>query len=213
MADMAEIYALWSTRDGRVRYVGEFGDRLAQFKEHEGRWSNQYLVRRWFHDEWRHGYLIGHALLDTCPYDKRYEVEREWIWRFPRADLLNVHKKRPWWNPTPASCTRVTEIDNYMRRHKSNFEGFHNIHYDSHMGYFRVLVYDGDAARWLEGDELPGGSEPIWFSDLARAVSARDNEQHFYRALMKSRRREGIIEGQKREQERFRTEGGFVWGD
>jgi hypothetical protein len=210
---MAEIYALWSTRDGRVRYVGESGDRLARFKEHAGPWSSQFLIRRWFHHEWRHGYLIRHALLEVCPDDKRYEVEKEWIWRFPRADLLNLRKRRPWWNPTPGSLPRIREIENYRRRHKSNIDGFRGIHYDSHTGYFRVLVYNGDAAWWLKGDELPGGSEAIWFSDLARAVSARDNEQDAYRTLMKSRRREDIIAGHAREQERFRTEQGFIWGD
>jgi hypothetical protein len=98
-----------------------------------------------------------------------------------------------------------------MRRHKFNVDGFRGVTYDSEWGYYRVLVCDGYWVRWLEGDELPGGSASIWFSDLARAVSARDNEERCYRDLMEARRREDIIASAEWEQERIQTEGYAGW--
>jgi hypothetical protein len=49
------------------------------------------------------------------------------------------------------------------------------IHWDR---YF-VLIYTGRGTEWLEGDEELGypseeGGGDIWFSDLARALNARD---------------------------------------
>jgi hypothetical protein len=69
----AEIYALYSTRDGRVRYVGQSGDSALRFKEHlrlEGG-----PVSGWIRHEWRNGYLVQYAVLETCDYDNRHPVE------------------------------------------------------------------------------------------------------------------------------------------
>jgi hypothetical protein len=201
-----DVSALDKPRTSRTRprsNVGQSGDRLARYKEH---WGTSL-----FHQEWRDGYLVNVALLEVCPYDIRHQREREWIWRFPRADLVNLRKRPPRWHSVLASYPRITDISDYMRRYKSNVDGFRNVHYDRQRGYYRVLVYDGRTIRWLPGDELPGGSESIWFSDLARAVSARDNKQHLIQALMQSRYEEDIIAGHMREQQRLGTEGGYVW--
>jgi hypothetical protein len=99
-----------------------------------------------------------------------------------------------------------------MRRHKSNVGGFRGVHYDCQSGYYRVLVYNGYWVRWLEGDELPGGSASIWFPDLAQALNARDRK-HPQQALMEARRREDIVVSETRERERERvwTEAGLCW--
>jgi hypothetical protein len=209
---MAEIYALYSTRDGRVRYVGQSGDSAARFKEH-------LRSDNWFHHEWQHGYLVRYAVLEACDYDKRHEVETKWIWRFPSSDLLNLRKRRPGWQIVRPPV--IHEIDKYMRRHMFNVEGFRGVCYDCQVGYYRVLLYNGRWVEWLKGDELPGGSESIWFSDLARAVDAID--KHFKRfrflirsghnrALMRARRRDDTIASVAQEQERIQKEGeSYVW--
>ena len=58
---MAEIYALYSARDGKVRYVGQTsGARDVRFKKHmrieEGRYIT--AVYDWLHTEWSHGYPV-----------------------------------------------------------------------------------------------------------------------------------------------------------
>jgi hypothetical protein len=101
-----------------------------------------------------------------------------------------------------------------MRRYRFNVDGFRGVHYERDSGYYRVLVYNGRwAPHWLE-DELADGGQ--WFSDLARAVSARDNEQDSYRALMNARRQEDIVASRARYEERIRTEQGgydYMWDD
>jgi hypothetical protein len=209
----ADIYALYSTEDGRVRYVGESNrGRIARFKDHVRTAEtspNGCPVSKWFHQQWRRGYKVRHALLEVCDDDKRKQVEEQWIWRFPRDDLLNRRKKNNsrltigttilWLPYRPPKPPHIAEIENYVRRYK-NVDGFPAIQYDRDTGYYRVLVYNGRwAPQWLQDDELADGQ---WFPDLARAVSARDNEQDFYRALMKDRCQADIIAARAREEER-----------
>jgi hypothetical protein len=201
---MAEIYALYSTRDGRVRYVGQSGDCAAlRFKEHLRSWGCP--LKEWFHREWRDGYLVRYAVLETCDYDMRHGTETTWIWRFPSSDLLNRHKQRPWYWQTVRPPV-IPVIKKYMRRHSFNVEGFRGVSYDHDVGYYRVLVYSGSGVRWLRGDELPGGSADIWFSDLARALNVRDGK-YPHRLRMQARRWKDIIASRAREQERIREEG------
>ena len=201
----AEVYGLYSSRDGRVRYVGQSGDSRLRFKEHLGSPGGRALDG-WILHEWRNGYLIRYAVLEICDYDKRHAVETQWIWRFPRSDLLNRLKQRPWWSAGPARPPVIPEIKKYMRRHISNVEGFRGVHYDCEVGYYRVLAYNGNGVEWIKGDELPCGSAPIWFSDLARALNARDRK-YPHRFLLEARRRKDIIASREREEERFRIVG------
>jgi hypothetical protein len=197
----AEIYALYSTRDGRVRYVGQSGDRTLRFKEHlrsAETWPNGCPLNKWFQHEWRHGYPVRYALVDVCDYNTRHAAETNWIWRFPRSDLLNRHKRRPWWLSEPKPPV-IPEIVGYRRQRIFNVGGFRGVHYDRHEGHYRVLRYNGYRVYWLQGDELPGGSASIWFSDLARALNARDAKEP-HRALMEARRRADIIVSQAREE-------------
>jgi hypothetical protein len=76
--EMAEIYGLYTTRNGLVRYVGQSGDRAQRLKEHQ-----RGSLFRWFHHEWRQGYLVQCALLEVCDDDDRHSVEQKWIWHFP----------------------------------------------------------------------------------------------------------------------------------
>jgi hypothetical protein len=150
---------------------------------------------------------VRYAVLETCDYDKRLKVERQWMWRFPSSDLLN--RLKPWPSHTPARPPTVPEIKKYMRRHVFNVEGLRGIHYDSEEDYYRVWMSNGCEAWWIKGDELPsggGGGRSIWFSDLAQAVNARDRE-YPQKAILEARRREDILNSGAREQERFRTEG------
>jgi hypothetical protein len=100
----------------------------------------------------------------------------------------------------------VAEITKYMRGHIFNVDGFRGVHYSYDADCYRVLVYNGRWVKWLEGDESVWDTRYIWFSDLARALDARDNEGHFNRSVMEARRFKDIIAAHMREQERLRTE-------
>lgn len=210
----AEIYGLYSGQDGRVRYVGQSGHRHIRFKEHvrfAEDWPDAYPLNRWFHHQWRRGFQVRCAFLALCEYDQRHKVESKWIWRFPRSDLLNRRKLLPFWLPDPKPPV-LAEIVNYRRRYIFNVEGFRGIHYDREFRYYRVLVYDGRRCpHWLLADEIPWGSGNVGFSDLAQAVSAKDGEMQFYRALMRERRRKDITAGRAREQQRLQTEQAYFW--
>ena len=150
---LAEIYALYSARDGGVRYVGWSGDSALRFKEHLR--SEGCPVGRWIAREWRDGHLVQYAVLETCDYDRRHAAETEWIWRFPGSDLLNRRKQRRWFWTQVQKPPTVPAIKKYMRRHIFNVEGFRGVHYDREEGRYRVWVYNGSWPSWLTGDELP----------------------------------------------------------
>lgn len=172
---MAEIYGLYSAQDGIVRYVGQTsGTRDVRFKEHkrdaEGPWTMPHLCR-WFHREWKCGFLIECALLQCCDYAERRRIETEWIRRFP--NLLNERKVRYWWPPDHKPPT-IPEIKKYIRRHIFNAGGFRGIQYWKEIDRYSVLVYNGGEPEWLLGDAMPGGGGNIYFSDRTEALKARD---------------------------------------
>jgi hypothetical protein len=176
---MAQIYGLFSARDGIVRYIGEttysYTSRFEQHKRDAE--SPTRRLHKWFHNEWLHGYPIECALLHSCNDSERHQIEREWIGKFP--DLLNERKQSPWaWLST---CVRkppaIPEIVVYLRRHIFNVSGYRGIHYDHQLDLYFVLMYTGRGPEWLLGDETPGWGGNIWFSDLKAAVDARDRRR------------------------------------
>jgi hypothetical protein len=176
---MAEIYALFSGRNGLVRYVGETGGaREDRFREHiKDRDSS---LRGWFLEEWKQGYPIRCALLQWCEYEERFAVETAWINRSPH--LLNERKHYYWSSVKPP---RVPAIVKHMRRYRYNVGGFRGVHYDVQMDRYFVLIYTGSGRRhgfeWARGDEAPGLTASqggnIWFSDRTRALIARDKQR------------------------------------
>jgi hypothetical protein len=172
---MAEIYALYSGRDGIVRYVGETGSsRRDRFREHI--LYSDGALRRWFRGEWRQGYPIRCALLQHCEYKSRFEVETAWINKFP--SLLNERKHSSWPSRKPP---RVPAIVEDMRRHIFNVGGFRGVHYDRQMDRFFVLLHTRRGFEWALGDEMPGLTAAqggnIWFSDRTSALKARDKQR------------------------------------
>jgi hypothetical protein len=176
---MAEIYGLFSGRNGIVRYVGEtVGAREDRFREHIKYGVG--VLRRWFLEEWQQGYPIRCALLQWCKYEERFDVETTWINKFP--SLLNDRKYYYWSSGKPP---RVPAIVTHMRRYRYNVGGFRGVHYDVQMDRYFVLIYAGPGRRrgfeWARGDEAPGltasqgGS--VWFSDRTRALIARDKQR------------------------------------
>lgn len=173
---MAHVYALYSCRDGRVRYVGEtYYDCRERFKKHlkDAELGNGRLYR-WFHDEWREGYPIRCQLLQWCKEGEQKSLETEWMVKFP--DLLNWRKYR-WWFKDTRKSPDIAEIRKYCRSHIFNVHGYRGIHYSHDHDKFRVMVYNGWRASWLEGDELPGGSEAVWFLDSTAALNAREKHR------------------------------------
>jgi hypothetical protein len=169
---MAEIYGLFSGRDGDVRYVGmTAGDRNVRFKEHLRIASGRYITRvyTWIHKEWGDGFPVRSARLQWCGSANRKEVEAietEWINKFP--NLLNERKIycQPQMKPPV-----IPEIREYRRRFIFNLDGLRGIHW--WRDYDKFAVFIGGEWRSL-GDELPGGSSSIFFSSPTDAVRARD---------------------------------------
>jgi len=119
---MAEIYGLFSGRDGRVRYVGQTtGSHEDRFKQHLRSPSN--CLYSWFHSEWKYGYPIESVLLQSCDDAVRGPVERWWMARFP--GLLNDRiSGQIWLTGACSTAPKIPEITAYIR---------HNIYRREHV--------------------------------------------------------------------------------
>lgn len=174
---MAEVYALYSARDGKVRYVGQTsGARDVRFKKHmrieEGRFITP--VYDWVHTEWRHGYPVECALLQWCQYAERLDVEEAWISKFP--NLLNERKYHFRGGRPPV----IPEVREYMRSHIFNVGGFRGIHYWRDIDRYAVFIYTARGQPdWLDGDGAPGWTGDVWFSDRTAAWKAREKYRQY----------------------------------
>ncbi len=152
---MAEIYALFSGRDGKVRYVGEtIGDRKKRLEKHGCVAIGRVIppVYDWIGNEWRDGYLVESALLEKCDDDVRFDVETLWLSKFP--NLLNERKYRFLGGRTP----RVPEIQAYVRRFAFNIDGYRGVRYDRHWDCYQVFrTLRNGRVEWLLGDEMMPG--------------------------------------------------------
>jgi hypothetical protein len=180
---MASIYALYSCRDGVVRYVGmTTGTIDRRFAQHRrGPYEGIGVVRSWMRGEWRDGFPVGIVLLEWCESSRVEERETYWINLFD--NLLNERKYyRPLRAPRHRIPTpKIPDIAEHVRDYIFNCEGRHGVHFRHSVNMYFVLVPDRDEGlRPLIGDELPGGSDAIWFSDLARAINARDRYRGFF---------------------------------
>lgn len=175
---MAEVYALYSGRDGLVRYVGQtIGTREVRFKEHQRSQIGRYItkVHHWIHDEWKAGYPVNTALLERCHNDLRYNIETKWIRKFP--NLLNEQKRG--YYPRRVRPPIVSEIRDYMGRFVFNSGGYRGVHWWRDLDRYSVFIYRGvGTSEWLPGDGAPGWTGDIWFSDRLEAVKARDEYRH-----------------------------------
>jgi hypothetical protein len=180
---MAEIYALFSGRDGKVRYVGQtLGSHETRFKEHQRRLSDgsDTPVYRWIHGEFKAGFPVWSILLEECSDDARYDIETQWISRFPH--LLNLRKRGYYWHHCKPPVIR--EIKSYMGRFVFNSGGYRGIHWWRQLDRYSVFVYDGCEWDWLPGDGAPGWTGDIWYSDRAQALKGRDHHRRqAYRSL------------------------------
>lgn len=170
---MAEIYALYSGRDGKVRYVGQtIGTRDVRFKEHQRSQIGRYITKvyDWIHDEWREGYPVKCALLEECGYEARHDAETKWISKFP--NLLNERKRGYYSHRIKPPV--IPEIREYMRRYVFNSGGYRGVHWRRALDRYCVFIYRGIGTdEWLPGDGAFGYGD-IWFSDRLEALKARD---------------------------------------
>jgi hypothetical protein len=155
---MAEIYALYSARDGKVRHVGQTSStRDARFKKHRQEAEGVWTVPMPPLVEWKCGYPINHALLQMCSD----QIETEWINKFP--NLLNIHKYDYRGGKPPI----ISEIKNYMRSYIFNCGGFRGIHYRRDIDRYAVFIYTGfGTTEWLDGTEQPTDLEMIFGSPI-----------------------------------------------
>lgn len=165
---MAEIYALFSAQDGKVRYVGKtIRSRSDRFEQHKRVAIGRFITRvyEWIHNEWKHGYPVEYALLEECSDESCRQIEKTWINKFP--DLLNERSYSYRGGPSPV----IREIKQYMWSHRANCGGFRGVHWWGDIGQYTVLTHSGE---WLLGDEAPGWGGNIFFSDRTAALEARD---------------------------------------
>lgn len=171
---MAEIYALFSARDGRVRYVGKtIGGHEARFESHKRGQTGRYIssVYTWVRKEWRFGFPVESVVLESCADDVCEEAETRWMNRFP--NLLN---ERKYYNRNCRSSPIISEIRRYMRNHQANCGGFRGVFWWGTIDYYSVLKPNGD---WLLGGEAPGRGGNIYFLDRTAALNARDRSRRF----------------------------------
>jgi hypothetical protein len=185
---MAEIYGLYSCRDGAVRYVGETTyPRETRFKQHRrSAWLKNTPLQRWLVSEWRDGFPVRHVRLEWCENFQRFDRETEWIARFP--NLLNDRKHSGWTRLVPRGQRppKIPEIIQHMRGHYFNVDGRRGIHYQVGTDRYCVMIFTGSDFEWLDGDDY------IWFSDLAAAENARD--RHFKFRPYRTRYPDFIVE-------------------
>jgi len=84
---MAEIYALFSSRDGLVRYVGKtFGSHANRFEQHKRTVIGRSIspVLPWLRHEWQCGYPVESALIEECSDADCESIETGWMNKFPR---------------------------------------------------------------------------------------------------------------------------------
>jgi hypothetical protein len=180
MGAMAEIYGLFSGRDGQVRYVGQTAYSCAdRFKQHLRRPSD--CLHSWFHNEWKDGYPIECVRLETCDDALCTIIEVEWMAKFP--GLLNKRiSGQTWYKGWCSKPPKIPEIKAYMRRYHFNVGGFRGICYDKHWDCYQVLICDG-YEQWLFGDNcdemMPGWGGNMWFPDRTSAVIARDKARRW----------------------------------
>jgi hypothetical protein len=170
---MAEIYGLYSCRDGAVRYVGETTyPRATRFEQHK-RSVLYTALRQWMDGEWRDGFPVRHVRLEWCENSSRFDRETEWIGRFP--NLLNERKHSGWMRIVPGGRRpqKIREIIQYMREHSFNVDGRRGIHYQVGTDRYCVMIFTGNDVEWLQYDDS------IWFPDLAAAENARDRHYKF----------------------------------
>jgi hypothetical protein len=119
----------------------------------------------WIHDEWRAGFPVECALLEECSdYDLDY-LEVEWMSKFP--NLINERDYCYCGCKPPV----IPEIKDYMRDHIANCDGFRGIVWWRQFDSYSVFLPGG---KWMIGEELPYWGGNIFFSDMARALNARD---------------------------------------
>jgi len=166
---MAEIYGLFSGRDGKVRYVGmTAGDCEHRFKQHQRAQIDRYItpVYEWIHREWRDCFPVDCECLEWCTYAERLAIETKWINAFP--DLLN--ERKVYWRPNKKPPI-VPAIKDYMRSFVFNSGGFRGIHWWRDYDMYSVFI-GGDWLAW--GDSVPGGGGNIFFSTRTDALKARE---------------------------------------
>lgn len=165
---MAEIYAIFSARDGKVRYVGKtLGSRLERFEQHKKCQIGRVVsaVYSWIWSELRHGYPVQCVRLEVCSDDICLHIEMKWINRFP--DLLNERK----YYSRRCHAPVIPEIKDYMRSHRANCGGFRGIFWWGRIDCYSVLKPNGE---WLLGDAAPGRGGDIYFPDRTAGIKARD---------------------------------------
>jgi GIY-YIG catalytic domain len=116
---VAEIYALFSCRDGRVRYIGQTQGLAAdRFEQHKRSYSGSSAeLRAWISGEWRAGYPVECMVMQWCEDELRFEAEIHWMGYFSGllnkrmngqtrfSGLVNGHRHR-----------KVPKIAAYLRR-------------------------------------------------------------------------------------------------
>ena len=183
------IYALYSTRDGAIRYVGQTATpntRLSRDRENR-------RVHEWMDKEPWFGHRIERAILETCDYEDRILRELTYMAKFEdllngtNKDIIGFYRNREdSENKSVLECRRAIEC--FRKSVDWNYEGFTGIARWNRSSAFPIYRVQASIKYLEEYDVVdPQGVKkfidvqryhteylPDEFEEFAKAVEARD---------------------------------------
>lgn len=197
---MGSIYCLFSTEDDVPRYVGQEqsgGDRFWQHVR-DAKKGDRLPVHRWMRSVYFKGYDVETFIFERAPFqpisgmtDKQVLNLRERVLIYQLPSLMNIKNNSGSHMKNSERSKKIEEECRKQTKHFiDNYRGFHGIRYYKDYDAFTVKVcygYEDSPCHiiQLEGDELAGWSQPYpswwpsgwpyWFTDLVRALNARED--------------------------------------
>jgi hypothetical protein len=158
---MGGIYGLSSTRDRRIRYIGQTTDFDKRENDHR-HYEAQPQLAGWIQNERRHGFDLVFDRLEHCGEDQLLWRENQWLYRV--RPPLNVRKN--WWGIAASWDEQITWMelfsDNDLRRvweianrplgFVENWRGHVGVRYYPHSETWQVHVQTPGSYRnhyWL----------------------------------------------------------------
>jgi hypothetical protein len=149
---MAEIYGLMSTRDYRIRYVGQTKGYADKRAWDHWRSSSNSRVAVWSREELWSGYQINYVVIEECEEGHRCSRETYWMRRIPQ--LLNDRKAK--YTPAKRSDADTIRIDELEK-----IETGRDI--DNWHGFVGITYYPPAEATWSDArDEWTQATDEAW---------------------------------------------------
>lgn len=182
---MGIIYCLYSTSNGKPRYIGKSTQALgSRYRQHEidaADGDTKQPLHRWMRKEWLAGHDIRiHEIAYGITEEKLSFHEKGWMRNF--EDLLNVRGKYFLGFQEQPAGTQIRQLcEKATAKQIDNCGGYHGVTFYPTEDAYQVTVrwgFEEAFCNWIHvlGDSLPGtDSHRYWFTDMNLAIEARDN--------------------------------------